>query len=145
MSKIVAIDPGIANCGAAQWDEKHYSELTLHTTKEIPLKTRIGTIVRDLKLIFPRPKVVLVENCFGNYNRNTTFLIGAILGVFWRSSVVELVAPALWPKELFGKKHVSNYKKKAMELATKILGHAPDSQHSADAICMIEWYRKKYG
>ena len=136
---VLAIDPGIANTGWAEFcNGKRVTSGCLETSPKNSIQSRIGSICQRLADI-DHNSTVVVEDFVGSLGRKTVWLIGAILGYNYQKEIV-LVLPRRWPKELHGAgldKDV--YKQKSMLLATAG-GHTPKTQHEADAICIGLWY-----
>ncbi len=140
---ILAVDPGIANTGWACSDGRHG---TIVTKATLPLYQRIAEIAQELYLQCSSVDLVIVEDTFGNFVKPTTMLVGGLMGVFGESEFVKqflLVGPGRWVRELFGREHQGDYKAQALKLAQKSKT-PPGSQHAADAICLLEWYKIHY-
>ncbi len=138
---ILSIDPGIANLG---WATDTGLGGTQITTPDISLNRRICDMSYGLYQLVQHtpPGLVLVEDTFGPLVKPTTMLLGGLMAVFKESKFL-LVSPGKWIRDLFGSGHRGEYKKLTRELVTS-LGIKYNTQHHADAVGLLEWY-KKYG
>lgn len=150
MSHVLAIDPGIAYTGVAVYDDsmrRAWRYYTIETSPKEPLPARLQYIVahfwNDAKNPFTD---VVIEDFVGSLGRKTVWLIGAIQAEVWSPTTnIVLVHPRRWTKELFGAgKDKEFYKEAATLHAPSVLGGRARTatQHEADAVCLLDWYRK---
>lgn len=142
MTGIVAIDPGIANTGVAVMTGSNTLMYdTIVTSAKNSLPNRLKDIMFKLELMTElRCDFLVIENFVGPLGRSTVLLIGAMLGGF-DSKKVALPHPKQWVASFFGKK--KDYKKAAMVWCKKHK-YSPQTQHEADALCLLEWGKKYY-
>lgn len=76
----------------------------------------------------------------GRLGRKTVWLIGAILSLYPKAEV-QLVSPRKWVRELHGDlEDKDKYKEASLALARTWWD--PKTQHEADALCLLTWWRK---
>lgn len=146
---ILAIDPGIANCGVAYQLGKKRRCFTITTSPDTDIASRLQYIALHFNpqdYIQAPWDVVVIEDFVGSLGRKTVWLIGAIQAeVAHPDTKIVLVHPRRWTKEAFGEgKDKEFYKEAAMLHAPSVLGgrEKPATQHEADAVCLLDWYNK---
>lgn len=133
---ILAIDPGDRNTG---WARSDGACGTIVSSKELCAWDRIRSIRTVLTDIAYGCDVVVIEE--GYRRRALIMLVGFLAGWLSLNSKVVLTMPSQWVKQLFGKDKAGKYKQCALTMAKKV-GFKPKTQHAADAVCLLEWYKR---
>ncbi len=137
--RILAIDPGIANCGWAGVEGEEKLCGTITTKKSYGgLKDRFDYILSHFTNTHYHYHTLVIEDTYGPLVKSTGLLVGAFIGYLDPKKLV-LVPPSQWIKKLFPAAGKGEFKDKTMVFA-KEKGWAPDSQHAADAAALLEWY-----
>ena len=131
--------------GVAVWDHKLRKKQaeTLEIKGKVHWIKKLQIMMENIAgiLTVHEPEVMVIENWVGSRN-SIMYLIGALVGA--GPQKVVLVHPKAWTRELLGTKDSKTAKKKAMSLAKRRYWR-PDTQHSADAACILEyWYNYEY-
>lgn len=140
IKNILSIDPGVANTG---WALSTGAFGTITTPPRDALAKRIVAVTSKLFkeiCLETTPELVIVEDTFGQLMKPTTMLLGGLMSVFKTEFL--LVPPAAWVRQLFGAKNKGLYKEHALQLC-KILKKRVKTQHEADAIALLEWYKRR--
>lgn len=136
---ILAVDPGIANTGVAFCINGTVGFKTIVTSKKDSLSVRIRDILFSIEAMTKQVyDLLVIEDFVGHLGKHTVLLVGALIGLHEYNDF-RLVHPRKWVKEMFGRK--KDYKIAAKKWCQKH-GFKPETQHEADALCLLEWGKK---
>lgn len=142
--KLLAIDPGDRNLGYAY----HLGTLQVFGTfvnkKDTNQWERIEAIRQHIDTLEPPSgwlgTTVVIEE---GYRRAALVrLIGYLAGYLTAQGCTVITPhPAQWPRTLFG---VCKDYKQAAKRWCRAHKYRPETQHEADALCLLGWYRQQH-